>query len=115
MKRGELYRVSGPTRQDPKRFRVFVIVSRQVLIDSRFSTVICAPVYSAYDGLATQVPVGIDEGLKHASCIHCDELISLPKTLLTNYTGSLSDQKLSELNSALTLALDILEIQNVFK
>jgi mRNA interferase MazF len=73
MKRGELYRVSHPTVRDPKKYRVFVIVSRQVLIDSRFSTVICAPIYTAYDGLATQVPMGPDEGFKHESSVHCDE------------------------------------------
>lgn len=44
---------------------------------------ICAPVYTAYDGLATQIPVGTDEGLKHDSSIHCDELVSLPKSVLT--------------------------------
>lgn len=66
MKRGEMYRVAHPSH-DPKKFRVFVIVSRQVLIDSRFSTVVCAPVYTAFDGLAPQVPVGQDEGLKHDS------------------------------------------------
>jgi len=67
MKRGELYRVAKPSARDPKKFRVFVVVSRQRLIDSRFSTVICAPVYTVYDGLSTQVPVGVDEGLKHDS------------------------------------------------
>ena len=69
MRRGELYRVRRSSSQDPKKFRVFVLVSRQVLIDSRFSTVICAPVYTAYEGLSTQVPVGIDEGLKHDTTI----------------------------------------------
>jgi hypothetical protein len=44
----ELRRTLGLT---PKRHRVFVVVSRQVVIDSRFSTVICAPVFSAHDGL----------------------------------------------------------------
>lgn len=57
MKRGELYRVANPSARDPKNFRVFVIVSRQVVIESRFSTVTCAPIYSAYDGLSTQVPL----------------------------------------------------------
>ncbi|MGO8945703.1 MAG: hypothetical protein ACLQJ7_18770 [Syntrophobacteraceae bacterium] len=69
MKRGELYRVSHPSVRDPKKSRVFVIVSRQVSIDSRFSTVICAPIYTAYDGLTTQAPIGPDEGLKHESSI----------------------------------------------
>jgi mRNA interferase MazF len=104
VKRGELYRISHPTG-DPKRFRVFVIVSRQVLIDSRFSSVICAPVYSYSHGLATQVPVGIEEGLKHDSSIHCDELVSLPKSALTNYVGALSTRQLDALNQALRIAL----------
>ena len=45
MRRGELYRVKRP-QGDPKRSRVFVVVSRQALIASRFSSVICAPIYS---------------------------------------------------------------------
>ncbi|MBO0719261.1 MAG: type II toxin-antitoxin system PemK/MazF family toxin [Blastocatellia bacterium] len=107
MNRGELYRVPTPSGKDPKRNRVFVIVSRQMLIDSRFSTVICAPIYSRHDGLGSQVMVGIDEGLKHESSIHCDELVSLTKSILTNYIGALSPEKLIELNRALKIALDI--------
>ena len=64
MKRGELYRVYRGSKTDPKNYRVFVIVSRQVVIDSRFSTVTCAPIYTNYDRLSTQVEVGIEEGLK---------------------------------------------------
>lgn len=107
MNRGDLYRVYRGVRRDPRNFRVFVVVSRQPLIDSRFSTVVCAPVYSAYHGLSTQVPVGTDEGLKHESSIHCDELISIPKSRLTNFIGSLPDPKLLELNRSLSIALDI--------
>ncbi|MBI1762696.1 MAG: type II toxin-antitoxin system PemK/MazF family toxin [Acidobacteria bacterium] len=107
MKRGELYRVPKPTRRDPKRSRVFVIVSRQMLIDSSFSSVICAPVYSQYDGFATQVCVGVDAGLKHESSIHCDDLVSLAKPVLTNYIGALSPEKIKELNRALKAALEL--------
>ncbi len=107
MKRGELYRVAHPSARDPKRSRVFVVVSRQVVIESRFSTVVCAPVYSAYDGLSTQVPIGVDEGLKHESSIHCDELVSLPKSVLTNFVGTLSSQKIQALNRALSIALEL--------
>jgi mRNA interferase MazF len=111
VKRGELYRVASPSAKDPKKSRVFVIVSRQILIDSRFSTVVCAPIYSAYDGLSTQVLVGVNEGLKHDSSIHCDELVSLPKSILTNFVGSLSPQKVEELNRALSIALDIRDLK----
>jgi len=107
LKRGDLYRVPHPSARDPRRSRVFVVVSRQVLIDSKFSTVICAPVYSAYHGLSTQVLVGIEQGLKHDSSIHCDDLVSLPKSVLTDYVGSLPPEKLAELNQALRAALDI--------
>jgi mRNA interferase MazF len=109
VKRGEVFRVKKPSARDPKKFRFFVVVSRQVLIDSRHSTVICAPVYSSYDGLSTQIPVGPDEGMKHESGIHCDELVSLSKTMLTDYAGMLKPDKLSLLDHALRIALQIEE------
>jgi mRNA interferase MazF len=106
VKRGDLYRVAHPSH-DPKKYRVFVVVSRQAVIDSRFSTVICAPVYTVHDGLASQVGIGVEEGLKHESSIHCDELVSLPKSVLTNYIGMLSPRRVEELNYALRVALDL--------
>lgn len=106
MTRGELYRVRHP-RGDPKRSRVFCIVSRSALIDSSFSTVTCAPIYSARHGLSTQVLVGPEEGLKHESAIHCDELVSLPKSVLTDYVGTLSEPRLRDLNRALAIALEL--------
>ncbi len=87
MRRGDCYRVSKPGGNDPKASRVFAVASRQAAIDSRFATAICVPVYSARHGLATQVPVGIDEGLKHESSLHCDELVSLPKARLTSLSA----------------------------
>lgn len=110
MRRGELYRVRHPSSADPKRWRVFVVVSRQAVIDSRFSSVICAPVYSIRHGLSSQVAVGIDDGLKHDSAIHCDELVSLSKAALTDYVGMLSSEKITELNRALAVALELAAI-----
>ena len=107
MRRGELYRVRKPGGNDPKRSRVFVIVSRQTLVDSRYSTVVCAPVFSRRDGLSTQVDVGAREGLKHDSTIHCDALVSLDKSMLIDYVGSLSPVRLTELQSALRIALTV--------
>ena len=106
MRRGELYRVFKP-QGDPKQFRVFAIVSRTALIVSRFSTVICAPVFSRGEGLSTQIEVGPDEGLKHQSWVMCDNLVSVRKSELTDYVGSLSGPKLAELEGALKIALDL--------
>ena len=82
-------------------------MSRPALLESRFSTVICAPVYSSREGLSTQVAVGVDEGLKHESSIHCDEIMSLPKASLTNLIGSLSPAKQALLDRALAFALGL--------
>ena len=107
MKRGDLYRVYKPGRGDPKKYRAFVVVSRQMVIDSKFSTVICAPVYSRYDGLSTQIPLGEGEGLKHESAIHCDALVSLSKEALTHFLGTLPSLKRRQLDTALKIALDL--------
>lgn len=109
MRRGQLYRVLRPSRDDPRKKRVVVIVSREALIRSSFSSVICAPVYSAHDDLTTQVPVGIPEGLKYESSIHCDELISIRKSALTDYVGMLGLEKLGMLQTALLHALQLEE------
>jgi mRNA interferase MazF len=106
VRRGDLYRVRKPSG-DPKSHRVFVVASRQVLIESRFSTVICAPIYARRDGLACQVNVGVECGLKHDSAIHCDELVSLPKQMLTDYVGSLTLPARRMLNQALAVALEL--------
>jgi len=106
MKRGELYRVFKP-RGDSKQFRTFVVVSRQVLIDSKFPSVVCAPVMSEGQGLATQVSIGIEEGMKRQSWIHCDDLRSIQKFALTQWVGSLSPGKMRKLDYALAVALDL--------
>jgi mRNA interferase MazF len=92
---------------------VFAVASRQAVIDSRFDTVVCVPVYSGRHGLASQVTVGVDEGLKHDGALHCDSLISLPKTRLTSFVGTLSLSKLRELDRALVAALAI-DVENLF-
>lgn len=107
MKRGEIYLVQHPSSRDPRRQRAFVIVSRPLLIDSSFSSVVCAPIYSRRDGLHTQVDVGTDEGLKHDSSVHCDELMSLPKASLTHFVGSLSPERIAALDRALAFAVGL--------
>jgi mRNA interferase MazF len=106
VRRGELYRVFKPER-DPRQYRFFAIVSRPALIESRFSTVICAPVFSNGEGLSTQVAIGPDDGMKHPSWIMCDNLVSVRKSELTDYVGLLSNSKLAELDEALKRALDL--------
>jgi mRNA interferase MazF len=104
VRRGEIYRVHRPS-DDPKLFRSYVVVSRQTLIDSRFPTVICAPIFSRGHGASTQILIGIDEGMRHDSWILCDNLVSVRKINLTSFVGSLSSAKIAELDRALKMAL----------
>lgn len=107
MRRGDIFRVHKPRQDDPKRFRFYVVVSRQDLIDSAHSTVVCAPIYTRGHELSTQVPVGVEEGLKHDSWIACDDLRSISKTALTQFVGSISQARMGDLNAALEIALDL--------
>jgi len=106
MKRGELYRVFKPGG-DSKQYRTFVIVSRQTLVDSKFPKVVCAPVLTEGQGLASQVSIGIDEGMKHESWIHCDDLRSVRKSELTQWIGSIPARIMRKLDYALSVALGL--------
>lgn len=106
LKRGELYLVKDPPR-DVKRQRVFAVISRQDRISSKNSSVICAPIFTNFEGLRTQVPVGVAEGLKHASAVYCDGLTSIPKSKLTYCVGVLGDAKLADLDRALGVAVGL--------
>ena len=105
--RGEIYLVSPPPGKDPKRARALVVVSRQTLCDSKADKVICAPINTEADGRATEVSVGVEDGLKHNSVINCDQLMLVEKSKLTNHIGSLSSKKLASLRDALRIALDL--------
>ncbi|MDP3774879.1 MAG: type II toxin-antitoxin system PemK/MazF family toxin [Gemmatimonadales bacterium] len=107
MIRGEIYRLAPPPGGDPKRARCYVVVSRQTLLDSKADKVVCAPVNTTFVGLETQLPAGVAEGLKHSSCVNCDQLLLIDKGRLTNFVGSLSAEKLRGLRRALRVALDV--------
>lgn len=106
LRRGELYRVKHPSG-DTKRSRVVVVVSRPAHLASRFSTAICAPVYTQRSGLSTEVEVGLAEGLKHPSAILCDVLTSFPRSQLTDYVGTLGPAKIAALRTALKIAVNV--------
>jgi mRNA interferase MazF len=98
VKRGDLYRVANA--HHPGRSSVYVVVSKQVLIDSSFPTVVCAPVRAAAQRLATQVALGPEDGVDDGSNVFCDAFVSLPKESLTELIGSVSRARLQEIDRA---------------
>ncbi len=107
MQRGDVFLVERPSRDGPRRRLAVVVVSRSALADTRFASLVCAPVYSRFDGIETQVEIGPESGLPHASSVYCDNLLSIPKRQLTNFVGILSARKLREVSRALAVALEI--------
>jgi mRNA interferase MazF len=57
--------------------------------------------------LSTQVQIGVGEGLKHESSIHCEELVSILKSRLKHFVGRLGAAKTEELDRALAVALQL--------
>lgn len=106
LERGEIY-LTAPNLPDPRRRRAFVVVSRPELIASRYSSVLCVPLYTSYVGTPTEVALDEHSGLKRLSYARCDELTSVPRTRLTQFVGSVPAVKLRELGRAMAVALDI--------
>ena len=73
---------------------MFIVVSRQALIESKFSSVVCARIL-ATRWIKPQVSVGPEEGLKKESSIRCDGLVSLSMPLLTHVTLELDSAEFS--------------------
>jgi len=51
------------------------------------------------------VPAGTADGLKHDSSILCDALVSLPKSVLTDFVSALSPDRMVAVDDALRVAL----------
>jgi mRNA interferase MazF len=106
--RGEVYRTAERTPERGGKPGFYVIVSRAFIAESDdVSTVVCAPVYSQVLGLSTEVVVGAEEGLPRMSAVRCDFLALMFKRKLTTFVASLTPRKLSELDRALVIALDL--------
>jgi mRNA-degrading endonuclease toxin of MazEF toxin-antitoxin module len=108
LKRGEIYRSALALAERGHKPGYYVVVSRTFIAQNAdVSTVICAPVYGEILGLATEVPIGPDEGVIRTSAIRCDFLTLMFKKRLTHLVGILPPPKLAELDRALTTALEI--------
>jgi mRNA-degrading endonuclease toxin of MazEF toxin-antitoxin module len=106
--RGEIYRVREAEALRGHKPGYYVVVARNLIATAEaIETVICAPVYSTWRRLETEVPITEDEGVDHPSSIRCDFLMLLRKDRLQHLVGSLSGPKVLALNRALAVALGL--------
>jgi mRNA interferase MazF len=100
LSRGEIRLLDRP---HPDKRRPVLVLSRPALIPL-LHTVTVAAVTSALRGAPTEVEVGIDEGLKHTSCVNLCNLFTVRQAELGPYVGTVSREKMGEICQALAIA-----------
>lgn len=98
--RGEVWNYEF--RQPDKR-RPVVILSRPEAI-AMLRTVLVAPITSPIHGVASEVLVGTDEGLKHESAVNLDHVQVVETARLTKRLGQLNALKMRAICQALAIA-----------
>lgn len=108
MNRGEIYRTKEKFSERGGKPGFYVIVSRDFIAENPdLDTVVCAPVYSEVLGIKSEVTLGREDGMPRTCAIRCDFLMLLFKSKLTTFVGTLPQQKVLELNRAITYALQL--------
>ena len=92
---------------DPAGRRPVCVLTRDAAIEV-LTAVTCAPITRTIRGIRSEVEIGPDEGLPEACVISCDNLITLPKSTLSEPSvGRLAVEIRAKLDQALRYALDI--------
>jgi len=99
VRRGEVW---WHQRGDVKR-RPVVILTRDTAID-RLNKLMAAPITTTVRGLASEVQVGPDDGLRHDSAVNLDNATLIDKRELRERIASLGPAKMHELCHALVAA-----------
>ena len=99
--RGEIWQFSFPR---PNKRRPVLILTRQEVI-GHLRSVTVAPLTTTIRGIPSEVVIGPESGLKTASAINLDNLVTVPKAGLRSFVGSVSSTVLNELRVALLFAL----------
>lgn len=86
--------------------RPVLVLTREVMV-GRMSTVTVAPITSTVHGIATEVTVGVTNGLPGASAVKCDQIATIPFERLHDQCGWLLDEQESALHEAIQAAFDL--------
>jgi mRNA interferase MazF len=83
-----------------------VVVTREIAIPV-LASVTMVTVTSTIRGHRAEVSLGKAEGLDHESVANCDEVFTLPKTVLARFRGRLGPERLAAVDRALMFALEL--------
>ena len=104
MRRGEIYWADlGP----PAGRRPILVLSRTVAIPI-VSAVVTAPISRTIREIASEIRLGVEQGLPEDCTASCDNLIAVPKDRFeSSPVGVLGPDRIIELDGALRFALEI--------
>jgi len=68
-------------------------------------TVTVAPITSTIRGIASEVVLGTDAGLKRPSAVNLDHVATVPRSGLRSYVGTVTDETLEDVRNAILFAL----------
>lgn len=100
LNRGELWLLDRPS---PDKRRPVLVLSRPSLLHA-LHTVTVAAVTSTLRGSPTEVDVGVEEGLKKASCVNLCNVFTVTQHDLGQFVGSVSPEKMARVCRALAVA-----------
>jgi mRNA interferase MazF len=83
-----------------------VVVTRDVAVPV-LSNLTVVLITSTIRGLRTEVPLGPEHGLDRECVVNCDNVITVPKSVLSERRGTLGPVDLRRLDDALRLALGL--------
>ena len=86
--------------------RPVVVLTREAA-RAAMTKVTVAPITSTIKGLSSEVAVGPQNGLDHASAISVDNVVTIPATALGRTVGYLTSEQDALLARAIVLAYDL--------
>jgi len=100
LNRGEIWLLDRPR---PDKRRPVLVLSRPSLIQV-LHTVTVAAITSTRRGSPTEVELGLEEGLKRASCVNLCNLYTVPKAELRTFVGTVGRETMARVCEALAIA-----------
>jgi mRNA interferase MazF len=84
-----------------------VLVLTRELVRPHLATVTVAPITTTIRGLSTEVSVDAANGLEGSSAVSCDNITTIPASLLGAQIGVLFDRQEPALSDAIRAAFDL--------
>ena len=95
-----MFRFAPPDKQRP-----VLLLTRSDMIPV-LNSVTVAPLTRTIRSVDSEVLVGVESGLKSTSAINLHHVVTVPKTGLRRFVGSVSPAVLEQVRAALLFALD---------